>query len=102
MSTEARSAARLDAPRLAALRQIADRYGVRDLRVFGSRARGEARSDSDLDLLVNIEYGRGVARRLVRFCTEASRALGVRVDVVTEDGLDPVLHAGILREARPL
>ena len=102
MSTEMTLAARLDEPRLAALRQIAQRYGVRDLRVFGSRARGEAGPDSDLDLLVNIEYGRGVARRLVRFCAEASRALGVRLDVVTEDGLDPVLHARILREARPL
>jgi predicted nucleotidyltransferase len=102
MSTQPAPAARLDELPLAALRQIADRYGVRDIRVFGSRARGEARPDSDLDLLVNIEYGRGVARRLVRFCVEASRTLGVKVDVVTEDGLDPVLHARILREARPL
>lgn len=99
---EATTSGRLDAARLATLRLIADRYGVRDLRVFGSHARGEGRPDSDLDLLVNIEYGRGVARRLVRFCTEATRALGIRVDVVTEDGLDPVLHAGIFREARPL
>ena len=102
MSTETARSAPLDAARLATLRLIADRYGVRDLRVFGSRARGAARPDSDLDLLVNIEYGRGVARRFVRFCAEASRALGVNVDVVTQDGLDPVLHARILREARPL
>ena len=102
MTAEANPSARLDEPRLAALQRIAERYGVRDIRVFGSRARGEARPDSDLDLLVNIEYGRGVARRLVRFCAEASRTLGVRVDVLTEDGLDPVLHARILREARPL
>ena len=93
MSAEPTPVALLDEPGLAILREIAKRYGVRDLRVFGSRARGEARPNSDLDLLVNIEYGRGVARRLVRFCTEASRALGMRVDVV--------LHARILREARP-
>ena len=65
MTVEATPLARLDEPRLAALQRIAERYGVRDMRVFGSRARGEARPDSDLDLLVNIEYGRGVARRLV-------------------------------------
>lgn len=88
--------------RLAALRALAAKYGVKDLRVFGSYARGEARPESDLDLLVDIEYGRGVAMRLVHFYQEARRLLGVKVDVVTVDGLDKKLHAGIFREARPL
>ena len=91
-----------DATRIAELRSLASRYGIHDIRVFGSYARGDARPDSDLDLLVRVDYGRGVGRRLVRFCLEASRRLGLKVDVVTDQGLDPRLHARILREARPL
>ena len=55
-----------------------------------------------LDLLGDIEYGRGVVMRLVQFYQEARRLLGVKVDVVTADGLDRKLHARIFREAQPL
>ena len=88
--------------RRAALRALATRYGIKDLRVFGSHARGEALPGSDLDLLVDVEYGRGVAMRLVRFYQEARQLLGMNVDVVTVDGLDRKLHARIFREARPI
>lgn len=88
--------------RLAALRALATKYGVKDMRIFGSHARGEGEPDSDLDLLVDIEYGRGVGMRLVHFHQDACRILGVRVDVVTVDGLDKELHARILQEARPI
>lgn len=88
--------------RLAALHALAAKYGVKDLRVFGSYARGEAKPESDLDLLVDIDYGRGVAMRLVHFQQEVRNLLGMRVDIVTADGLDRKLHARIFREARPL
>jgi uncharacterized protein len=88
--------------RLVALHKLAEKHGVKNVRVFGSYARGEAGSESDIDLLVGIEYGRGVAMRLVHFCQEVQKLLGVNVDVVTEDGLDRRLHGSIFREARPL
>lgn len=92
----------LTSERLAALREIASRYRVKELRVFGSYARGEARPDSDFDLLVDMEYGRGVSMRLVDFVLAVEALLGVRVDVVTERGLDRKLHARIFNEARAL
>lgn len=88
--------------RLAAVRELASQYGVKDLRVFGTYARGEARSDSDLDLLVDMEYGTGVAMRLVDFVMAVESLLGMTVDIVTERGLDRTLHARIFREARAL
>ena len=88
--------------KVAALRALAMRYGVRDLRVFGSYARGDAGLGSDLDLLINIEYGRGVSSRLVDFVLAVRELLNMRVDVVTEGSLDPKLHARIFREARAL
>lgn len=85
-----------------ALQSLGETYGVRRIRVFGSYARGQAEADSDLDLLVDIDYGRGVAKRLVRFYQEAGRLLGMSVDVVTADGLDTSIHKRILDEARPI
>lgn len=40
------------------IKALASRFGARNLRVFGSRATGRARPDSDLDLLVELEPGR--------------------------------------------
>jgi len=92
----------LGTERLAALKDLATRHGVKDLRVFGSYARGEAREDSDLDLLVDLDYGPGAVDRLLDFCNDAERFLGVKVDVVTERALSPRLHREIFAEARAL
>jgi hypothetical protein len=40
-----------------AITQLGVRFGMRNIRVFGSVARGEATPDSDLDLLVDVERG---------------------------------------------
>lgn len=77
---------------------IARRHGMERPRVFGSSAEGTARSDSDLDLLVRLGSGRGYAD-LLAFCEELERELGRRVDVLTEDSLNPVLHREILAGA---
>jgi predicted nucleotidyltransferase len=75
------------------------RMHVRALSVFGSRARGDARSDSDLDMLV--EFSRPVG--LIHFTkvrNYLSAALGRDVDLVTEGGLHPALKGEILHDAR--
>jgi hypothetical protein len=83
------------------IRSIAARHGVQRVRVFGSHARGEARPDSDLDLLIRLLPGRGFSD-LMSFCEEAEAALGRRVDVVTEDGLSPFIRDRVLSEVVPL
>jgi len=79
----------------AVLSDILARYGASTPRLFGSVARGDARADSDIDLLVDLESGSGDALlRVAGIGEEISRILGVRVDVVTESLLrEPVSTA---------
>ena len=46
--------------RRAEILQTAAAHGARNIRVFGSTARGEAHAGSDLDLLITLEPGRSV------------------------------------------
>ena len=86
---------------LARIRGSARDHGVHEMRIFGSRARGEAHEGSDLDLLVRMEDGRNLWD-LAGFRMELEDLLGCRVDVVTEGALSPYLRDRILAEAVPL
>jgi len=81
--------------------RIAERHGARDVRVFGSVARGEANEHSDIDLLVSTAEHTSpwFPAALVG---ELEGVLGRKVDVVTEEGLYWLLRRRILQEARPL
>ena len=81
--------------------EIADRRGAKNIRVFGSFARGEAGPDSDLDLLVDMEPGRSLLD-LGELMLDLGDLLGRKVDIVTETSLYWLLRRKILREARPL
>lgn len=82
------------------LRAAAARHGARNVRVFGSVARGTATEGSDLDLLVDFEPGRNLFD-LVGLKQEIEEVLGGRkkVDVVTENALPPHVRKRMLREA---
>jgi predicted nucleotidyltransferase len=69
--------------------------------VFGSVARGESSSSSDLDLLVDMSEGRSLFD-LVALEVDLQEALGVAVDVLTEKSLSPYLRDQVLAEAVPL
>ncbi|HWZ31634.1 MAG TPA: nucleotidyltransferase family protein [Bryobacteraceae bacterium] len=80
---------------------ISRRHGVTAVKVFGSFAHGNAREDSDLDLLV--EAGRETSPFFPGgLVTDLEEALGRRVDVVEEPGLHQLLRDEILKEAVPL
>ncbi len=81
-----------------AIYQAAAENGARDVRVFGSVARGEEREASDVDFLVTLDPGRtllDIARLEVRL----EALLGRRVDVVTEGSLREPVRSTALREA---
>lgn len=73
--------------------------GVNKLGVFGSFARGTARADSDLDLLVSFERPVSLLTQ-IRMERELSELLGVKVDLVTEQGLSPYLRDQIHAELK--
>ena len=84
-----------------AIREIADRYGARNLRVFGSVARGEDTPDSDIDFLVDMDPDRSLMD-LGGLLIELQVCLKREVDIVTEDGLRERVRESILEEAVPL
>jgi len=80
---------------------LAEKHGARNVRVFGSFARGDAGPDSDVDLLVDMEPGRSLLD-IGELMLDLRGLLGRKVDIVTEASLYWLLRRKILREARPL
>jgi predicted nucleotidyltransferase len=80
--------------------RLTRKYGVTNVRVFGSAARGETRPDSDIDFLVDglesCAWGGG------RLLIELQELSGRPVDLVSEQDLHRLIRAQILREAIPL
>jgi uncharacterized protein len=80
---------------------VARRHGVTRVRVFGSMARGDARPESDVDLLIDVGgptspwFPGGLV-------AELEGLLGRRVQVITERGLDALLRDRVISEAVPL
>lgn len=81
--------------------RIAAKHGARNLRLFGSVARGEADAESDLDFLVDMEPGRSLLD-LGGLQAELESLLGCRVDIVTERGLKARIRERVLKEAVPV
>jgi predicted nucleotidyltransferase len=89
---------RMLAEKRKAILALAERYGVYDVRVFGSVARGDSSERSDVDLLVKVRSGRSLFD-LGGFLMDVQDLLGCKVDVLTDAGLKPRLRERVLREA---
>ncbi|TAM11128.1 MAG: nucleotidyltransferase [Nevskiaceae bacterium] len=81
---------------------IAAQHGARDVRVFGSVARGEERQDSDVDILVTLPRGYSLFRQRLPLARELEGVIGRRLDMIPEHELNPFMRTAILKEAVPL
>ncbi|MGH9397570.1 MAG: nucleotidyltransferase family protein [Terriglobia bacterium] len=83
------------------IQRIATKHGATNIRIFGSMARGDARPDSDIDLLVDV--GPATSSWFpAGLVLELEALLGRRVEVITERALRTDLRDYILNEAVPL
>jgi predicted nucleotidyltransferase len=84
-----------------ALLTAAAECGARDVRLFGSMARGEQHRGSDVDLLVELEPGRTLLD-LATFKRRTGDILGVPVDVATPDMLKEHIRSEVIAQTRAL
>jgi predicted nucleotidyltransferase len=78
--------------------RIAAKYGAYNVRVFGSVARGEARPDSDVDFLVELEPQRTLLDQIA-LIQSLEELLGRKVDVTEPETLHELIRDKVLREA---
>jgi len=83
--------------RRAAIREVADRHGVSNLRVFGSVARGDDGPDSDVDIAVDLPESISLIG-LAGIAREITERLGVEVDLVPAHTLHPEVAEDLERE----
>ena len=77
------------------------KHGARKIAVFGSYARNEERKGSDIDILVDFLRKKSLLE-LVRMERELSEATGVKVDLLTEKSISPLLIRNVKRGMRLL
>jgi len=87
----------VDADRLAA---VCDRYGIAELRIFGSVASGTQRPDSDVDVLYLLRPGRTLGWEIEQLADELTEVFGRKADLVSVRALHPLLKPTVLAEAR--
>lgn len=86
-------------PRLA---ELCQKYGIAELSVFGSVARGDDRPDSDIDLLYVRVPGNDLGMSYFALQEDLEKLFGRRVDLVPKDGLHRVIRNQILTDAQVL
>jgi predicted nucleotidyltransferase len=78
--------------------RLATKHGARNLRLFGSVARGQSRPDSDIDLLIDLDPDRSLLDR-IGLKHDLEDLLGRKVDVMTERSLHYYIRESVLKQA---
>ncbi len=76
--------------------KILKKYGVKKAGIFGSYARGEQKKNSDMDIL--IEPTKGMGLEFFGLHIELEEKLGMKVDLLTYNGINPHLKDYILKD----
>lgn len=81
---------------------LADKYGLTSVKIFGSIVRGEAGEDSDIDIAVsfkeNVNFKSGYYDRLMNFKYDLSRIFHKEIDVIAEEELRPIVKLKLDKE----
>ena len=73
-------------------------HGIKKILVFGSYARNEATSNSDLDLIVEFPEGSSLLDHIgIEF--ELSETLKMKIDLLSQNGISPYIKDKIMKEA---
>lgn len=78
-------------------KELEERFGLREIGIFGSYVRGNQLQDSDIDILVAIERPMGFIK-FIKLENHLSQILGAKVDLVTKKALKPYIGRRILQE----
>ncbi|SNS87349.1 hypothetical protein SAMN05216276_101863 [Streptosporangium subroseum] len=84
------------------LANLCEKYGIAELDVFGSVARGDDDAESDIDLLYVLKPGNDIGLEFFGFQEELEDLLGRKVDVVSKEGLHWVIRDQVLEDAQVL
>jgi len=76
-----------------------ERYGLKEIGIFGSYVKGEQNEESDVDILIELEKPIGFVS-FMRLENALSELLGVRVELVTKKALKPYIGKRILEEVK--
>ena len=78
---------------------IKERFGVKKIGVFGSVARGEAKKESDVDVLVEFERDKKSFDNFMDLSFFLENLFGKKVDLITTSGLDKYIRPYVDKEA---
>lgn len=77
---------------------LSEKFKVKTIAIFGSRARGKGTEESDIDMLIEFKEPVGFFK-FIDLEDYLSMKLGVKVDLVTPDALKPLIKPNVLKEA---
>lgn len=85
--------------RISSLKGELMEYGVANIGLFGSTVRGENRTNSDIDILIDFHVGKETYSNFMMVCDILQNAFSRhKLDIVTLNGLSPYIGKNILKE----